>query len=217
MDDERRIALVETKTCNDGATITNPTSSPRYQLGIHLDSAGLELDVNREIISYEEYHPFGTNAYQAVRADVDVSPKRYRYTGKEKDEESGFTYHGAWYLALWLGRWISVDPKVYDMRPGDASDLQMMNTYSYTLNSPVNYLDPDGKTIRIGLNSSRVRISYTKAVQLGSQHNIAKYLASRASWSGTNANTIVNWLRQAFLPYLSGSPVTATNTIGRAD
>ena len=67
VDDELCIALVETKTCDDGATITYPTSSPRYQLGNHLDSADLELDVNREVISYEEYHPYGTTAYQAVR------------------------------------------------------------------------------------------------------------------------------------------------------
>ena len=37
-------------------------------------------------------------------------PKRYRYTGKERDEENDLYYHGARYYAPWLGRWTSPDP-----------------------------------------------------------------------------------------------------------
>src|SRR5262249_1518401 len=40
----------------------------------------------------------------------EVSLKRYRYTGMERDEETGFNYHGARYYAMWLGRWASADP-----------------------------------------------------------------------------------------------------------
>ncbi|MCB0184051.1 MAG: hypothetical protein KDE31_07300, partial [Caldilineaceae bacterium] len=64
MDDTRRIALVETRTQgNDGS----PRQLSRYQLGNHLDSASLELDEAGQVISYEEYHPYGSTAYQAVR------------------------------------------------------------------------------------------------------------------------------------------------------
>jgi RHS repeat-associated protein len=38
------------------------------------------------------------------------TPKRYRYTGMERDEESGLNYHGARYYAPWLGRWTAADP-----------------------------------------------------------------------------------------------------------
>jgi hypothetical protein len=38
-----------------------------------------------------------------------VQQKRYRYTGKERDDSSGLCYYGARYLALWLARWISPD------------------------------------------------------------------------------------------------------------
>ena len=62
MDDKQRVALVETRTQgNDG-------SSPqliRYQFGNHLGSASLELDEAGQVISYEEYHPYGTTSYQA--------------------------------------------------------------------------------------------------------------------------------------------------------
>jgi hypothetical protein len=44
-----------------------------------------------------------------VHSQTETS-KRYRYTGKERDEESGLYYHGARYYAPWLGRWTAIDP-----------------------------------------------------------------------------------------------------------
>ena len=70
----------------------------RYQFGNHLGSASLELDDQAQIISYEEYTPYGSTSYQAVRSQT-VTPERYRYTGKERDEENGLYYHGARYYA----------------------------------------------------------------------------------------------------------------------
>jgi RHS repeat-associated protein len=70
----------------------------------------LELDGSGGLISYEEYHPYGTTAYQARTTAAEVSLKRYRYTGKERDEETGLYYHGARYYVPSLGRWISADP-----------------------------------------------------------------------------------------------------------
>jgi hypothetical protein len=89
MDDARRIALVETLTVDNGSKIANPVSVQRYQLGNNIESATLELDENAQVISYEEYYPYGDTSYQAGKNIAEVSQKRYRYTGKEKDEESG--------------------------------------------------------------------------------------------------------------------------------
>lgn len=113
MDDKERIALVETATF--GAENTGELGVPviRYQLGNHLGSASLELDRDGGLISYEEYHPYGTTAFQAGRSLAEISLKRYRYTGKEGDEETGFNYHGARYYAVWLGRWLSCDLIVF--------------------------------------------------------------------------------------------------------
>jgi RHS repeat-associated protein len=60
-------------------------------------------------ILYEEYHPYGTSAYRSFQSS-EVSAKRYRYTGKERDEETSLYYHGARYYAPWLGRWTQADP-----------------------------------------------------------------------------------------------------------
>jgi RHS repeat-associated protein len=134
MDDKQRIALVETRTLDMAGNDPAPPQLIRYQLGNHLGSASLELDHQAQIISYEEYTPYGSTSYQAVRSQTET-PKRYRYTGKERDEETGFTYHGARYYAPWLGRWTSCDPLLTAM---------MSNRYSYAKCHPVNFFDPDG-------------------------------------------------------------------------
>lgn len=139
MDDKQRIALVETRAKgNDPA----PQQAIRYQFGNHLGSASLELDDQAQIISYEEYTPYGSTSYQAVRSQTDT-PKRYRYTGKERDEESGFYYHGARYYAPWVGRWTSYDPSVIAGEEGARYD----QGYVYVENRPIIASDPDGRII----------------------------------------------------------------------
>ncbi len=101
MDDSQRIALVETRT--EGSD-NSPVQFIRFQLGNHLRSASLELDLKAQLISYEEYFPYGGTSYQGVRTHTET-PKRYRYTGVERDEESGFGYHAARYYIPWLARW----------------------------------------------------------------------------------------------------------------
>lgn len=136
MDDQRRIALVETKMLDTENPVAALKSIIRYQLDNHLGSAGLELDQDGNVISYEEYHPYGTTAYQTGRSGAEVSLKRYRYTGKERDEETGLNYHGARYYALWLGRWVSCDP---------IGIADRLNIYDYVSNNPVRFFDPNGR------------------------------------------------------------------------
>ena len=50
-------------------------------------------------VKYEEYHPHGTTAWWAANSSIDALRKRYRYTGKEKDEETGFSCHHRRYYA----------------------------------------------------------------------------------------------------------------------
>lgn len=134
MDDTRRIALVETRTLDTTGNDQAPRQLIRYQFGNHLGSASLELDEQAQIISYEEYAPYGSSTYQAVRNQTET-PKRYRYAGKERDDENGFNYHGARYCAPWLGRWISSDP---------LGMVDGTNLYAYVRDNPVGYLDSTG-------------------------------------------------------------------------
>ena len=135
MDDKQRIALVETRTLDVAGDDQAPRQLTRYQFGNHLGSASLELDEQAQIISYEEYAPYGSSTYQAVRSKTETA-KRYRYSGKERDEESGLYYHGARYYAAWLGSWISCDP----ISLGD-----YLNLYTFVRNAPLNMKDPSGR------------------------------------------------------------------------
>ncbi len=136
MDDKQRIALVETRTLPIRSDPNDPIQLIRYQFGNHLGSASLELDDQAQIISYEEYYPFGATAFLMMLAVIRARGKRYRYTGKERDEESGLYYHGARYYAPWLGRWVSADP---------AGLVDGPNLYLYTLCNPVRFYDRTGR------------------------------------------------------------------------
>ena len=132
MDDKQRIAQVDTRTQGNDDT---PNRSLRFQLSNHLGSAGLDVDNQANLVSYEEYHPYGTSAYRAGRSTAEVGLKRYRYTGKEKDAETGLYYHGARYYASWLGRWTAADP----IGIGDG-----VNVYKYAGNRPTALIDKNG-------------------------------------------------------------------------
>ncbi|MFD4368971.1 SpvB/TcaC N-terminal domain-containing protein [Rhodococcus sp. NPDC058521] len=131
MDDKQRIALVETRTVG---TDPRPPQLIRYQFSNHLGSSSLELDEQARVISYEEYTPYGSTTYQAVRSQTETA-KRYRYTGKERDDESGFCYHGLRYYVTWLGRWLSADPIGIDAE---------IDLYTYGAGSPIDMVDVAG-------------------------------------------------------------------------
>jgi RHS repeat-associated protein len=127
MDDKRRVALVESR--GDETTV-------RYQFDDHLGSCCLELDEKAAILTYEEYYPYGSTSYQAGRSVAETSLKRYRFTGKERDGETGLYYHTARYYAPWLGRWTSCDP---------VGLVDGLNQYQYVLSNPIGATDPTGR------------------------------------------------------------------------
>ncbi|PRQ00537.1 RHS repeat domain-containing protein [Enhygromyxa salina] len=135
-DDTGRICIIETKTVDGGSAVGSPTGIWRYQLSNHLGSAATEVDGSGAVISHEEYHPYGTSAYRAVNASIDVSAKRYRYTGMERDEESGLEYHSARYYIAWLGRWLNPDPSGLTDGP---------NRNAYVSSQPSTMRDPNGR------------------------------------------------------------------------
>ncbi|HEX4817118.1 MAG TPA: SpvB/TcaC N-terminal domain-containing protein [Nonomuraea sp.] len=137
-DDSGRIAQVDTKIRDTGGVDpANPLGVPliRFQYGNHLGSAVLETDDSGAVIGYEEYHPFGTTAYRSAKSAPGLSLKRYRFAGRERDEETGLQYGGARYYASWLGRWISPDPAGY---------ADGFNLYRYCRNNPITFGDPTG-------------------------------------------------------------------------
>ena len=114
---------------------TQNSSQIHYQLTGHLQSNTLELDDKAQTLSYEHYYPYGGTAIIAGKDKTQVQQKRYRYTGKERDDSSGLSYYGARYLVSWLARWIS---------PDSAGMVDGLNLYVYVGNNPLKYRDPTG-------------------------------------------------------------------------
>lgn len=135
--EDQRVLIVEDVVGTDNSLDSGTLY--RYQYGNHLGSVGLELDEDAAVISYEEYHPYGTTAYQAKNAAVRATAKRYRYTGMERDEETGLSYHTARYYLPWLGRWGTIDP---------IGITDGTNLYQYNSGSPTDSTDPTGTQSR---------------------------------------------------------------------
>lgn len=136
MDDNTRVAIVDTPVIDEKNT---PYETPllRYLFTDLLGTTSLELDTTALIITYEEYYPIGSTSFQSGRSLAEVSLKRYRYTGKERDEGTGMYYHGARYSVPWLARWSGTDPMAYE--------FPWQSPYSAMNNNPVYFIDPDGR------------------------------------------------------------------------
>jgi len=64
---------------------------------------------------------------------------RYKFNGKELDQATGLYYYGARYYDPKISTWLSVDPL--------AEKYQAYSPYNYTLNNPINLIDPDGRSV----------------------------------------------------------------------
>jgi RHS repeat-associated protein len=125
MDDQQRIALVGV-----GPPFPDDTMpAVKFHLGDHLGSSNVVVDASGIFINREEYTPYGESSFGSF------ARKRYRFTGKERDEESGLHYHGARHCAPWLARWCSADP---------LGPIDRISLYIYSRDNPINFVDPKG-------------------------------------------------------------------------
>lgn len=114
------------------------TRKLRFQLGNNLGSISSEYDPTAQLISYEEYFPYGDTAIIAGFNQAEVRLKDYRYSGKECDDSTGLYYYGRRYYAPWLSRWLNPDP---------AGMVDGMNLFSFVKNNPIRHKDTTGLSI----------------------------------------------------------------------
>ena len=98
----------------------------------HLGSTRLVTAVNKSVLDSLDYLPFG----QQIAGDTSTT---HKFTGKERDTESGLDNFGARYDASSLGRFMTPDPM-----GGHLEDPQTLNRYAYVRNNPTNLTDPTG-------------------------------------------------------------------------
>ena len=105
------------------------TPALTYQLSDHLRSSQVVTDTSGAPVRREEYAPYGETTFggQAL--------KRYRYNGKERDEETGLYFYGQRFYSPWLGRWTSPDP---------AGFVDGLHLYCFIADNPMRLIDPSG-------------------------------------------------------------------------
>jgi len=92
-----------------------------------------------QLLERHEYLPFGEEWNPQPAGDS------RKFTGKERDAETGLDYFGARYYGSEIGRFTTVDP-VYTWQE-NLVDPQRWNRYAYVRNNPLRFTDPDGRVI----------------------------------------------------------------------
>jgi RHS repeat-associated protein len=101
----------------------------------HLGTSTFLTDYNGNSYQFFLNLPFGeTMAEQKSITEDYTTP--YKFNGKELDEETGLYYYGARYYDPKISIWLSVDPL--------AEKFPSWNPYNYTMQNPVNLIDPNG-------------------------------------------------------------------------
>lgn len=121
---------------------------------------------------------------------------RQKFAGSERDAETNLDFMQARYYSSTMGRFTSVDPTLGSM---DVTNPQTFNRYTYALNNPLAYIDPDGlEALKIGryedLTDEQKRLFQTYvdknyAKQIG-DGDAAKFAANLFNQSADVANGV---------------------------
>ena len=119
-----------------------------YYHGDHLGSASWITDASSKPIQYIHYAPYGELIDNQRVINYD---ERYKFTGKERDAESGYDYFGARYYASPFSFWLSVDPL--------ADKYPAISPYAYCTWNPIKFVDPDGNSVVVDDDGKIINIS----------------------------------------------------------
>jgi RHS repeat-associated protein len=131
-----------------GARIARRDSSSNvyYYLVDQLDSSRVIAQVlsgqSTATLCYDaDFEPYG-----GEHAYTNTCTQNYKFTGKERDTETGLDNFGARYYASTTGRFMTPDWALRPLAVPYASfgDPQTLNLYTYVENSPLNRIDADG-------------------------------------------------------------------------
>lgn len=117
------------------------TNAVNYYFTDHLGTARIVANSSGAPVDDSDFYPFG-----GERNYLNSSPQNYKFTGKERDSESGLDNFGARYFGSTTGRFMIPD---WSARPApvpfaDLTNPQSLNLYSYVANNPVSRTDPLG-------------------------------------------------------------------------
>ncbi len=129
-------------------TVTYTQINEAYYLKDHLGNIRVTLDGNGNVLTSDDYYPFGlsersgdpeaSGQMPGRSYNIAMTGNQYKFSGKELDEEGGLDwyYFGARYYDPAIGRWGSVDPLAH-LR-------EWVSPYNFVQNNPIMRTDPTG-------------------------------------------------------------------------
>ena len=134
-------------------TAQNGSGGVKWLVTDHLGSTRMVIDQTGSLagIKRHDFCPFGEELFAGVgirsaALGYGADSTRQKFTGKERDGETGLDYFLARYYSNIQGRFTSVNP---ENAGAIEDDPQSWNGYAYARNAPVVYSDPDGRKYRI--------------------------------------------------------------------
>jgi RHS repeat-associated protein len=113
-----------------------------YYTSDQINSTRIVTDSSGTVVYAAAHDPYG--GIQKTWEPITFDPS-LKFSGKEHDEESELDYFGARYYDKTQYRFISIDPIINPK--GFLENPQSMNLYSFCINNPVSYMDPDGRGV----------------------------------------------------------------------
>lgn len=133
------------------ARLDLPSGTVHYYFSDHLGSASVVTNADGTSIQDEsDYYPFG-----GERPVVNNDPNQYKFTGKERDTETGLDYFEARYFGSAQGKFTSPDPRYFQATA--VIDPQRFNLYSYARNNPLKWVDPSGEALYLAGDADWLR------------------------------------------------------------
>ena len=156
------------------------SNNVNYYFADHLGTARVVANSSGTILDDSDFYPFG-----GERVVVSSSGNNYKFTGKERDSESGLDNFGARYYSFAISRFISTDPKTFNGTT--LGNPQRWNRYIYVLDNPLTLVDPDGRDAKEFWKavSNLVSIKISKGAGVEVSGSIAGLKVSASSSSKT--------------------------------
>jgi RHS repeat-associated protein len=118
----------------------------------HLTGTNVVTDANGDVVEVADYYPYGTE-----RISSGSFEEQRKFADTEYDGGTGLNYMGARYYAGGKARFLSEDPAFLSVGSPELKqktglelqkyleNLQTHNSYSYTANNPLKYIDKEGE------------------------------------------------------------------------
>jgi RHS repeat-associated protein len=140
------------------ARVDRPSGLAHYYFSNHLGSHSMVTNATGGCEQDIDYYPYGF----VIADHCPNVAQHYKFTSKERDTESGLDQFGARYYASTIGRFMT--PDLISGTPVHLINPQRWNMYSYVVNDPLTYVDPDGM--------DAIAVNFTKEVPGGGHEGI---------------------------------------------